>query len=228
MNQAKITFDDNLRKIKEISAIYDYLDQHLKLDKSFTADILRSQIIYIESALDKFIHDVVIIGILEIYNGKRIVTDKLKAHPFKSGSLIEILTLVQNPDPDITVQIEIENIIRRELRLKFGFEAYQDPEKIKDALSYIWNEPHKFETVAEKMGIYSGSQQEKRGGLMRDLRLISQRRNQIAHEADINPATGEKRAISKEEVTASFDTIKNFCSKVYDLITDPSCYVSTT
>lgn len=60
--------------------------------------------------------------------------------------------------------------------------SYQDPSKIADGLSYIWDESHKWVKIANAMGTTDDA-------LKRDLRLIATRRNSIVHEADLDPVT---------------------------------------
>ena len=97
--------------------------------------------------------------------------------------------------------------------------AFQDPEKIKDGLSYIWNEAHKFQVIANLMGLSEDN-------LKTRLKLISERRNQIVHENDRNLSTYTINPINKPDVENSLDLIKRFGNAVHGCITDASCYIN--
>jgi hypothetical protein len=78
MRRARNQFEDNIRHVHELSALYDYLTNTLRLPNDLS-DILRSQIVYSVSALDKFIHELIRIGMLQSFAGTRPKTDKFNA-----------------------------------------------------------------------------------------------------------------------------------------------------
>jgi len=71
--------------------------------------------------------------------------------------------------------------------------AYQDPDKVADGLSFIWNEPSKWYRIAGAIGAEEHF-------VRTTLRLIVNRRNSIVHEADMDLATGRKQPITKSEI----------------------------
>ena len=77
------------------------------------------------------------------------------------------------------------------------------------------------QTIATAMGLVPvGGQQM----LEQKLKLISERRNQIVHEADIEPTTRTRRSINQADVNDNVDFIEKFCYATYGLITSPNCY----
>lgn len=146
--------------------LYQYLDsQKIPLDFS---DLLRWQWILSVSALDRYIHDIVRIGMMQVFEGKRPQTPKFQT--FRIG-MNEFMNITGAPIP--TIEFE------REVARQHGFLAFQFPDKIADALAYIWDEKSKWDVISSHMKTPITSH---------DLRVkltnIVTRRNQIVHEGD--------------------------------------------
>ena len=62
----------NSNSINELGKLFDLIIKEYPLLQEQAEDILRAQFVMIVSALDCYIHDVVKIGMLEIYLGRRI------------------------------------------------------------------------------------------------------------------------------------------------------------
>lgn len=219
-------FVDGIRRTRDISVVYDHLVGKIGMPPSEVGDLLRAQIVYSVSALDRLIHELVRIGVLEIFNNRRIPTAKFHGQPFKAITLIKALKYTA---PDYIPQDPSESaeaLINEEMTKILGYQAFQAPDKVKDALSYIWNEPHKMQVIASKMGLsaVSGSSAEEQ--VVQTLKLITDRRNQIAHEADYDSAQGCRREINKSVTDQSILFIEKFGTAVYELVTDSSCYLS--
>ncbi len=148
------------------SALYEYLsDNKIPLDSS---DLLRWQWVLSVSALDKYIHDIVAAGMVEQYLKRRTATPKFNAFQL-SMNVISNLSIAPAPE------IEFKNeVVRRNSYL-----AFQEPDKIADALSYIWNEPNKWNVISGNMVTHIDPTT-----LKTKLKNIVVRRNQIAHEGD--------------------------------------------
>jgi hypothetical protein len=71
------------------------------------------------------------------------------------------------------------------LRTQFGYQSFQAPEKIKQALGYISDAPL-WDSVAKRLNS-DGNQ------VVAELKSIVQRRNKIAHEADRDSENGRTR-----------------------------------
>lgn len=101
--------------------------------------------------------------------------------------------------------VRFEEIVREKLS-KLSF---QDPTKIADGLSYIWNESHKWQQIALGLGMPEEDAK-------RQQKLIATRRNAIVHEADLDPVTNQKQAMTRAEATE----IANFLLALGDRICD--------
>lgn len=77
MQRAFEQFDSNIKAIREMDALHNHLVNELKLPNDLS-DILRAQFVYAVSALDKLIHELVRIGMLEAFKNQRMKTSKFK------------------------------------------------------------------------------------------------------------------------------------------------------
>lgn len=71
MSTAKSRFDVSIVNVKNLHSLYLHFTNELGFDESIVADILRSEIVYAVGALDRFIHDIVLDGVIEIYSGRK-------------------------------------------------------------------------------------------------------------------------------------------------------------
>lgn len=201
---AKERFDCTYRRIIEIHDLYRYLKEELNYSSSFLDDLLRSEIVYVVSALDRFIHDIVKVGILEAYNGRRLITPSLK----KFSINLEKLKLILDNNSDANQIIE-EIIVENHKHL-----AFQDPTKIAEALSLIWGENHKWQKISNALRMDEVTVKVK-------LRNIIIRRNQIVHESDIDLFTNTIQEIEGQDVIDSVMFVKKIVDEIYSLVKLP-------
>ncbi len=166
MNNAMTVFNSLIAQCSTTLGIYEYLESNtIPIDAS---DLLRWQYVLAVSALDKYIHDIVRIGMVEEFKGNRVVTDSFKGIKLELSNAL----LIMNSS---TPEIDFSN----EILKQHSYKAFQDPDKISEALSLIWDEKHKWAVISKNM---TSSISEK--DLKTQLRNIVIRRNQIVHEGD--------------------------------------------
>ncbi|WP_027294638.1 HEPN domain-containing protein [Robinsoniella sp. KNHs210] len=185
-------FEKLVEDTKNVHTLYEYIENVMKAPFDYS-DLLRWQWIQCVSAFDKLIHDLVRIGMIEVFQGQRIATAKFNAFSLDYLSYNEMLN-----NPIQRVQIFEQKII-----LKHSYLAFQDPSKVADALSYIWNENDKWLKIANKVGI------DKNACLIK-LKNIVSRRNQIVHEGDYADTLSQRQEIYSSDVV----DIRNFILKV--------------
>lgn len=142
-------FENAISGVQNLNAIHDHLlnDLHLNVAAS---EILRCQLVYTVSAMDRYFHEIVRVGFLEEYNGVRIKTDSYSKWSFSNKKLAEIVRF-SNPSFVPSSYVETPDyVIESDVREKNGVLAFQQPDKIKEALSLIWNYPHKIAEIAKK------------------------------------------------------------------------------
>ena len=201
-------FEKNLNEVKNLSAVYQYLESNINVPICFD-DILRSQIVYSLSAFDKFIHDLVKIGIIQIFNGSRPPTPKYSSEPLKMELYHELL----NASDDLldTIVASKANIFERAISEKLKYISYQDPSKVSEGLSYICIESQKWKIISESLSTNEKDTKIK-------LKLIVSRRNSIVHEADIDPQTLDKIPIFKSDCEDAVNFLLECGTAIYNLV----------
>lgn len=197
MNNCILEFTDLINQCKATMGLFDYLESNkVPLDAS---DLLRWQYVLAISALDKYIHDIVRIGMVDEFLGRKSKTSKF--HSFK-------ITL--SASIDINVSKYPGLIMEQEIIKQHSFLAFQDPDKIADALSFIWDEPHKWKIISQTM-INPISERD----LKIKLKNIVLRRNQIVHQGDcsFNPVL-MRQDISREDVINVIEFVKELANAI--------------
>ncbi|NIA30058.1 MAG: hypothetical protein GWP06_09130 [Actinobacteria bacterium] len=191
-------FERNIEESSQLLALFEYTNQHLP-SMNFS-DLLRAHFVYSVSAFDKLIHDLITIGMVEIFLGKRPATPKY----LSEGISLEI----HNKIFEATIPPK-EYYFESDVKKKLSFMSFIDPNKVADGLSLIWQEPHKWRHIASRM---EGELQI----VKTTLKTISARRNQIVHEADIDMVTGRKYPIEKTETKDVANFILNCGRSIYE------------
>jgi hypothetical protein len=195
-----LTFEAIMEDTKNSSSLYYYLKNYVRPPYD-CSDILRWQWAQSVSALDKLIHDLVRVGMLEIFQGNRAITAKFLEFqiPFQVHS-----QMCENP----TIAY---SILEREIVRKHSFLAFQEPNKISDALAYIWDEPHKWTVLAQALNISEPK-------IKTQLKNISIRRNQIVHEGDYSSNLLQRQTIDENDVAKVLNFILDLGEAIYNLV----------
>lgn len=201
MLNSRQVFQRNIQQARELGILYDHLSNTVGIPRQFD-DLLRSQIVNSLSAFDKLMHDLIRIGMVRIFEGKRPPTAKY---------LNEVIAIQHLPGLAFGAApppaVRFEEVIREKLSTL----SFQDPKKISDGLSYIWNENQKWQRIAMGLGV-----SDRVAKLTQ--RLIATRRNAIVHEADLDPVTNQKQGISRTEATDISDFLFTLGNRIYDLV----------
>lgn len=224
MNNYLTLFDKNISQARSLSTIYINLRDSVGIEDIYNNNLLKAQLVNVVSAFDMFIHGIVKRGVVEIFYKTRKETLKFQSFAFQAKTILKLLEVMSpgfmpsSPDeiPDM--------ILEKELSDKLSFMSFQSPDKVTDALSLIWGEPHKLQVLATEMGINGNNINDKANNLKQELTTIIQRRNQIAHEGDINPATQLPRPIELSDVRKATDFIASLGHAVFCRITAADCY----
>lgn len=201
MRNSLALFNSNIRQAREISAVYDYLVAAVAVPQQFD-DLLRSQLVYAVSAFDKLMHDLIRIGMVQSFMGVRPTTAKYLSEAVSMQVHMEIIQATIPPK---------EHVFEQALFRKFKIISFQDPAKVADGLSYIWDESQKWQKIATSLGRSDEA-------VRTTLRLIADRRNAIVHEADIDPSTNTKFAIGKAESEGSLDFLETCGNAIANLV----------
>lgn len=200
MNSSLELFKSILEDTKNTRALYQFLKNVVKPPYDYS-DLLRWQWAQSVSALDKLIHDLVRVGMVESFIGIRPPTPKFLGFGFTLDTHLQFL---QN---DASATYLFEQMVTQ----KHGYLSFQEPDKISDALSNIWNEHHKWQKISAELGLNESYTKTL-------LKNISIRRNQIVHEGDYSNSLLQRQPISEEDVDTVIDFIEKLGEVIYCLV----------
>lgn len=193
------TFKTTLKSIEDKFLIVDKLETMDVNDAK--DDILRSQIVFVMSSLDYYMHEIVKYGIIEMFNGNK---PKTKSYQNFIVSMPFVEEAIKN--------IESVDWLENWIVIKDKQNTYMASEKIKKCLSLISTKTI-FKNIADEMSMKSNE-------LSNRIDEIYERRNYIAHQADRNAKTGELQEIDKTFVEQSIKFIREFVENVHKEITN--------
>ncbi|MFH0924330.1 MAG: HEPN domain-containing protein [bacterium] len=193
-------FKTNINRVKEIGGLYDALSG-LTTSIIDASDLLRSQIVMTVNALDHYIHEVTRHGMLEIFDGNRSPTDAFLKFQ------VSMETLQQ-----LSVSLGASRaLLENEIREKHSYLSFQHPDKIGDAIRLFYSPPL-WPEVASSLSFSVND-------VKTTLKLIVERRNKIAHEADMDPSyPGTRWPITKNDVQMTINFIENVCESIHSTI----------
>jgi len=210
------------------------------------SDMLRAALVLAVSALDYYVHEVVTLGMIEIHRGQRseplpppngsqsafsrfqislggarqerlIVSDiaswlEIEIQQSYGSSFLQQLYTVSDLIPAISSSImsrlNYASWLEDEVRERLGYQSFQHPDKIADAIRLI-SDKKLWDEVSINLGIPPRD-------IKQQLSAIVDRRNKIAHEADIDPTFGIGGRWNIDEVLVN-DAV-NFVEKVVESI----------
>ncbi|HWW15808.1 MAG TPA: HEPN domain-containing protein [Candidatus Dormibacteraeota bacterium] len=196
MQQAIEQFRQNLARVKNIHAIY------LRFSAMVTpavdlSDILRAEIVMIVSALDHYVHEVTRLGMLEVFEGKRPSTPAF----LRFDVSLECMLGTIGGAASMTW-------LESEIRTRHGFQSFQNPERIADALR-LFSGVELWKAVALELG-------EEPKSLKDRVQLLVERRNKIAHEADLDPSfPGVLWPINPPMVEHAIQFVSSLCEAIH-------------
>ena len=185
---------------QNVKILYEYIENTMKAPID-TSDLLRWQWVQCISAFDKFVHDIVRIGMIDIFQGNRLATPKYNTFQ------MDIQTYVDMQNSPLTAV----TIFEQKIILKHSFLAFQDPGKVADALSYIWNDNDKWATISSMVGM-------SRNDCVTFLKNAVIRRNQIVHEGDYTDVLAKRQDIYEQDVNEIRQFILKIGKAIYDCV----------
>lgn len=202
MLAARTRFADNLTRARDLRALVINLKAGTAgaLDLS---DILRAAIVGAVSSFDAFIHELTRIGMVECFQNVRPRTDAFGRFAVSMDGVL----LSMGPGANVQWLVD-------EVRRQHGWLAFQHPDKVADAVRLFCGKKL-WEEVGNHLGIDAKSAKTR-------LALIIDRRNKIAHEADMDPSSpGSRWPIDEVIVQDAIDTLEQIGLAIYHAVTTP-------
>ncbi len=190
-----------MERVHQLGGLYHALTS-LTTKALDPSDLLRAQIVLAVSALDFYIHEITVLGMLEVYNELRVATQA-----YSNIKVPVAFVTKSSATPPVIGTTEFEIFIRE----KNSYLSFQQPDKIADAIRHfssvqLWRE---VSTILN----------EKEQNIKETLRLIVDRRNKIAHEADIDPTYMDSRwPITAHDVEGSVGFISRLCEAIHVVV----------
>ena len=152
------------------------------------------------SAFDYYIHEVVKINMIEIFKGNRCMTKSYKNFLISIDSVYQALNTPSS-------QAWLEN----EISLRHSWKSFQHSDNVSDAIKLI-SDKNIWKEIAKKMT-------ETPNDIKKKLNLIIDRRNKIAHEADIDPSyPGLRWPINESMVEDTIAFIENITEIIHSIL----------
>ena len=193
-------FRENIIRVQTLGGLYDVLSQQTTSTLDLT-DLLRSQIVMAVSALDHYVHEITRVGMLEVYSGTRSQTPAFLRFQVTMEAALQGIGGVQGND----------RWLDEEIRRKHGYLAFQHPDRIADAIR-LFSPCQLWPSVADELNLEVEE-------VKTELQLIIDRRNQIAHEADLDSRTpGSRWTISAPDTERIIDFIQNIGEAIYVVV----------
>lgn len=199
MQEAIEQFRANIERVRNLGALAQTLNIQTTAALDFS-DILRAELVLAVSALDHFVHEMVRLGMIDTYRGNRQRTPHFERFQVSISSVSQAFSAPANVD-----------WLEQEIRSRHGHRSFQRYDNIADAIRLI-SDTNLWTEVAHTLGMNSQD-------IRTRLDLISNRRNQIAHEADMDPSYPNRRwPIDAQMVDTSVDFIEQITEAMYAVV----------
>ena len=249
MQSALNQFCISIHRVRDLIALHNSI-KATSTNALDLSDLLRAALVLAVSALDYYVHEVVTLGMLEIYRGQR-----SEPHPSSNASqsafsrfqvslggarqermiAINIASwleseISQNYDSTFlqeshtiadllpvlsnSIQNKLNNTswLEDEIRERLGYQSFQQPDKIADAIRLI-SDKKLWDEVSTIIGKPTKE-------IKQQLIAIVDRRNKIAHEADIDPTfnIGNRWLIDEMQVNDAVDFIEKIVETIHQVL----------
>ena len=249
MQSALDQFRISIGRVRDLIALHNSVKAQATeaLDVS---DMLRAALVLSVSALDYYVHEVVTLGMLEIHRGQRSEPtpstnttqsafsrfqvslggarqDRLTALDIASWLEIElqqtqgydffqqahtIADLIPTISSSILDKLNQTSWLENEIRERLGYQSFQQADKIAEAIRYI-SSKKLWDEVAIQMAKPAKE-------IKQQLNSIVDRRNKIAHEADIDPTfnIGNRWNIDESLVSEAVDFVEKLVEGIHQVL----------
>ncbi|MEQ8962165.1 MAG: HEPN domain-containing protein [Coleofasciculus sp. C2-GNP5-27] len=249
MQSALDQFRISIVRVRELISLHNSVKAQstTALDLS---DILRAALVLAVSALDYYVHEVVTLGMLEIHRGQRSEPNPPRNSSQSAFSRFQVSLGGARQERLIAMDIAswLENEIQQsqgssflqqshtvsallpvissgilnrlnnaswledEVRERLSYQSFQQPEKIADAIRLI-SDKKLWEEVAQKLGRSAKE-------VKQQLSAIVDRRNKIAHEADIDPTynIGSRWNIDESLVSDAVNFVEQVVESIHQIL----------
>lgn len=198
-------FKANIAMVEEQFAVADILNglKNTEAEK----DIFRSQVVFLDSALDYYMHGLGIYAMEQMYRGN---WDKTDGYKNLKVPIDKVMYAIEHPEDSLWIDAVI--ISHHEAK------TYMSSSEIKGQFTLIAGNGL-FKQVADLMYYDINSRESTEKKLASKLDELFKRRNRIVHQADRDHSIGEKFDICRNDVVTFISTVVEFVDKTHTLLT---------
>lgn len=194
MRTALNAFETAMQRVRSLHALHASLSVKLTAAVDLS-DILRAEIVLAVSAFDFFVHELTRRGMLECHSGIRARTDAFDRFPLPMH---------------VAASLSVSTL-DAQIRAKHSYLSFQHPDKVADAVR-LFSEVELWNRVAAHCGEEPKSLKDK-------LSLVIERRNKIAHEADVDPSYPDQRwPIDVTQVDYACDMVEKIGRAIFAVV----------
>jgi len=249
MQSALDQFRISITRVRDLIALHNSVKAQAT-GAPDVSDMLRAALVLAVSALDYYVHEVVTLGMLEIHRGQRSEPtpsanttqsafsrfnvslggarqERLAAIDIASWLETEIeqthgyaflqqsytvAALIPAISSSVVNRLNNASWLEDEIRERLGYQSFQQPKKIAEAIRYI-SDKNLWDEVANKISRPAKD-------IKQQLNSIVDRRNKIAHEADIDPTfnIGNRWNIDEVLVGNAVDFIEQIVESIHQVL----------
>lgn len=186
-------FRSSMERARHLGGLHDALSSLTTCAVDYS-DLLRAQLVLGVSALDYYVHEITVLGMVAVFEGRRPPTPAFLKYRVAIDSVLLGATGYAWFEADI--------------RERHSHLSFQQPDKVADAIR-LFSGVTLWQQVALQLSIPEQDVKVR-------LKLIVDRRNKIAHEADVDPSYPDMRwPITKSDVDQSLTYIVQICESIY-------------
>jgi len=198
MQRALDAFNNSVARVELLGGLHKAVES-LMTPVVDASDLLRAQIVLAVSAFDYYIHELTVLGMVEVLEGKRPPTPAFNRYRVSIGAV------------SVGLPSGTSDWFAAEIREKHSFLAFQQPDKVADAIR-LFSDVKLWQAVATILG---GAETD----IKNRLRLIVDRRNKIAHEADLDPSyPGTRWPVSVDDVEGITTFLRQLAAAIQEVV----------
>jgi hypothetical protein len=191
-------FEENITRARTLLGLATSLDQ-LTTPAVDTSDLCRSALVLGVSALDHFVHELVRVGMLEVHAQHRQATRAFARFKVPLSAVQSAASQAGNPE-----------WLDQAIREAHGWLSFQRPDKIAEALR-LFTEIQVWDDIAGALG-------KDVSDVKANVSAIVDRRNKIAHEADLDPTNpGARWPIDAAMVEEALSFLRSIGGELFRL-----------
>lgn len=204
LDEIKMHFDENMGYIEQQYEVARMLIDDGKFEDG--ENIWRSQIVFLDSALDFYLHEITTFGLWKIFKGDWNKTARYNNLKVKMPFLVKA---IENIDDQSWFNDYVKNEFSRVPMMSY--------EVVKDQMNLLGISVSE---VADKSFYCRGAEEKTVDKLKRRINELYSRRNLIAHQSDRKADNAEREKITRAEVETFVEDIKKIVYAIHSVATD--------